>query len=169
MFALHKGWLAMAQIKLFSYVMWGILEKLLEKEEVVRQVTTADMLFCWGMLRITLTWLKYDPKGGKIKDSCSVDQRCHQLIWGHSSSCETLFSGFVIPAHLSVCWELSLRRVTCLCVDCSPRLVWHMGRSIALPGAGGETSWVLLWCGRVTLHRNLFVLPLSTLSTLLPV
>lgn len=60
-------------------------------------------------------------------------------------------------------------QVTCLCVDCSPGLVWHVGHSVPLPEADRETSLVFLWCGRVTLHRNLFVLPLSTLSTLLSV
>lgn len=68
-------------------------------------------------------WLIRDPRGGKIKDSLSVDWRCHQLIWGYSRSCQAVAlraaprAAFVIPAHPPGCCEPSLPRVTCLCAD----------------------------------------------------
>lgn len=43
-----------------------------------------------GMLRAMLMWLIRDHKGGKIKDSLSADQKCHQLMWGYGRSSEAV-------------------------------------------------------------------------------
>jgi len=107
-------------------------------------------VFPLGILRAMLTWLIWDCKGGKIKDRLCVHQRCHQLIWGYSRSCETvalraaLRAAVAIPAHPPGRCELSLWRVSGLRanVDASfPGLGWQVGHAAALPGLAGRHPW----------------------------